>query len=476
MRLRVNLSNIRLSENIGIVANEAGTSKFNFFITPLLKKILIREGDYVLLDHPLFGEQCQVLAKVKKSENFEEVIGGTLERTVKSIASGEILGFVDLREFEKGILPLRDITIPVGPGNRVYLPKHDFLQEIFSKRLDGRPFENEIHLGEYYRSATDENGEVRSLDFNLDAAELCGQHTLITSMTGTGKTHTATVIAEEMANKYDRPIIVFDPHGEYATFGNYDNRVKGLYKKSRLMKKKYPFDFKVFIHYWDHKEVLRALSKRGEPTRDSRFSFKPLTVSKGWKKDPEDYSKLKIEIEPEKMVNKRLVTIIIMRGLPPEARTNLFTYIMACLYEARIENLIPPFFVVVEEAGNLASENKAVKLLQRISSEGVKNGVSMCLLSQHPAEMDRKVLSQTGMQIMGRTVFSRDIECLKDMAQEETYRLPNLRVGEWLINGIGIPKPRLIRIRDRYSNRQILLSPRGSRGVIVNDEKKMKKT
>jgi len=75
----------------------------------------------------------------------------------------------------------------------------------------------------------------------------------------------------------------------------------------------------------------------------------------------------------------------------------------------------------------------------------------MCLLCQHPAEVNDKILSQTGLQIMGRIVDPEDLECLKYMAQENVFNLPNFRVGEWLINGVTLLHPIKIRVRERYS-------------------------
>jgi hypothetical protein len=129
----MSLSKVRLKENIGIVAGEASISKFKFFLTPL-KNIVNRIGDYVLIDHPVYGDQCPVLAIIKNIENFEEVIGATLgEKSVQTMAVGHVLGYMDLREATKtGIMPVRQMLVPVCPGTRVYLPYHNFLQAIFS--------------------------------------------------------------------------------------------------------------------------------------------------------------------------------------------------------------------------------------------------------------------------------------------------------------------------------------------------------
>ena len=430
----MNKTKVHLQENIGIVAGEASITQFKFFITPF-KDIVNRKGDYVLLDHPTYGRQCQVLAVVKDIENFEEVVGATLgEKSVKTMGVGNVLGYIDLREAEDGVIPLRQMTVPVSPGARVYLPYYNFLQDIFSRNFEGRPFVHHVHLGVHSLSANDEEGILRSLNFYLDAEELCGQHTLITSMTGSGKTHTATIIAEELANRHNHHIIIFDPHGEYTTIGIDREGLKEMVTKYDKSLKEYPFNIGVSIYAHEYEETLSTLRRHEiELGSESNYSIKPID-----KLSDED-------------LTLRKLTIFNMSGLSPSARASLFTDCMLPLYEGRMRKHIPPFFLIVEEAGNLVRNSEAATLLQRISSEGGKYGISMCLLCQHPAEVNDKVLSQTGIQIMGRTVDPKDLECLKYMAQEEVHSLPNLRVGEWLINGITLLQPMKINARERYS-------------------------
>lgn len=432
----MNMNQVHLQENIGMVAGEAAITNFNFFLTPL-KDIVNRKGDYVLLDHPIFGPQCQVLAVVTNIENYEEVVGATLgEKSVKTMAEGSVLGYLDLREAKTGIIPLRQMTVPVRPGARVYLPYHNFLQAIFSRNLEGRPLIPAVHVGVHSLSANDENGILRNINIYLDADELCRQHTLITSMTGSGKTHTATIIAEELANKHNYNIIIFDPHGEYTTIGIFKKDSKELIKKYDEPIEDYPFNIGTSIYAHEYEETLKTFVKYGiELGKESKNSIKPIKA-----------------LSKEDLTLRKL-TIFNTSGLSPSVRANLFTDCMLALYEGRMRKHIPPFFLIVEEAGNLVSNSEAATLIHRFTSEGVKHGISMCLLCQHPAEVNDNVLSQMGIQIMGRIVDSKDLQCLKYMAQEKVDILPNLRVGEWLINGVALLQPTEIRIRERYSMR-----------------------
>jgi len=433
----MSLSKVRLKENIGIVGGEASISKFKFFLTPL-KNIVNRIGDYVLINHPIFGEQYPVLAIVKNIENFEEVIGATLgEKNVQTMAIGQVLGYMDLEEAIKtGVMPLRQMLVPVSPGARVYLPYHNFLQAIFSRNLEGKPFIRAVHLGVHYLSSNDENGILRDINFYLDVVELCNQHTLLTSMTGSGKTHTATIIAEELINKHDHNVIIFDPHGEYTTIGANKQDFEELVQKYDGLLREYPFNIRTSIYTNQYEETVNTLIKHKiELGKESNYTVKPIkTLSK------ED-------------LTLRKLTIFNMSGLSPSVRGSLFADCMLALYEGRMRKQLPPFFLIVEEAGNLIRNTEAAALLQRIASEGIKYGISMCLLCQHPTEVNDKVLSQMSVQIMGRIVNPEDLECLKYMAQEKAYSLHSFRVGEWLINGITLLHPTKIRVRERYSKK-----------------------
>jgi hypothetical protein len=353
------------------------------------------------------------------------------------MAVGQVLGYMDLKEAIKtGVMPLRQMLVPVSPGTRVYLPYHNFLQAIFSRNLEGKPFIHAVHLGVHCLSSNDEYGILRDINFYLDVVESCNQHTLLTSMTGSGKTHTATIIAEELVNKHDHNVIIFDSHGEYTTIGANKQNFEELVQKYDGLLREYPFNIRTSIYTNQYEETVNTLIKHKiELGEESNYIVKPIkAVSK------ED-------------LNLRKLTIFNMSGLSPSDRGSLFTDCMSTLYEGRMRKQLPPFFLIVEEAGNLIHNTEAAALLQRIASEGTKYGISMCLLCQHPAEVNDKILSQMSVQIMGRIVNPYDLECLKYMAQEKVYNLPSFRVGEWLINGVTLLHPIKIHVRERYSKK-----------------------
>ena len=102
--------------------------------------------------------------------------------------------------------------------------------------------------------------------------------------------------------------------------------------------------------------------------------------------------------------------------------------------------------MVIEEAETVGDD-----VLRMVAAEVKKLGVSVCLLTCNPSELDGVVLSQMGMQILGRTTGSGDLECLRNMALEHVSDLPRLAVGEFIVNGVTLRKPTKVLVRERYS-------------------------
>ena len=104
--------------------------------------------------------------------------------------------------------------------------------------------------------------------------------------------------------------------------------------------------------------------------------------------------------------------------------------------------------IIVEEAENLIKSSQ--ETFGWLASEGRKTGVSMCLVCSRPTDICDTVLSQMGTIIMGRTVDSQSLNYLKNVARKTTATLPNLKRGEWIINGITMRQPTKVILRDRF--------------------------
>jgi hypothetical protein len=442
--VRVNQNGIRLREHVGIVTSDTSTRQFGFFVTSQKSKTWIGTEDYVTVDHPAFGESCPLLAVVRDIRNYEEVVGTTVnEKSVETVATSEILGYVDMRNTEAK--PLRKLAVPPSPGSKVYLPSFEFLEDILLRDLKGKPFVHGLHLGTLESQAVGKNGDVKPLNFCLNAEDFTRQHLLITGVSGSGKTHTATVIVEELANKTRYPVVVLDPHGEYLTVGVAGKHLPGLTADDPAAMKNYPFNFGVSLYAFDADRAAKTLKRLDvEPGKGGRFSVE--SVPGDWSKACSEKAEAEMKEVLSEGVKPGQVMIVDAKGLPAGDRENFFTCCVRALWQARIHGGLEPFVLVLEDSATVETET-----LESIASEGRKAGVSLCLLSQHLADVNRTVLSQTSAQLIGRTTDTEDLECLKNMAGDKYALLPQLTRGEWIANGITMIRPTRVLVRERYS-------------------------
>ncbi|MGD0978147.1 MAG: ATP-binding protein [Candidatus Bathyarchaeia archaeon] len=440
----MNQNDVRLREHVGIVTSDTSTRQFGFFVTSLKNRAWVGLEDYVMVDHPVFGESCPLLAVVKDIRNYEEVVGTTVnEKSVETVATSEIFGYVDLRDPEAR--PLRKLSVPPSPGSKVYLPSFEFLEDVLLRDIEGKPFMHPLHLGTLESQAVAKSGDVKQLTFSLNAEDLMAQHLLIAGVSGSGKTHAATVIVEELANKTRYPVVILDPHGEYLTVGLAGRHLKELKADDPTLIKNYPFSFRVSLYAYDSDRAVKNLKRlEVEYGKGGRFSVE--SVQGEWSKACSGKAEAEMKEALKKGVKPGQVAVIDANGLPECERGNFFTCFVKALWQARDQGGVEPFMLVVEDSAIVEKQT-----LNRIASEGRKAGVSLCLLVQHPTELSSAVLSQTSAQLIGRTMDARDLECLKNMAGDKCALLPQLARGEWIANGITMIRPTGVRVRERYS-------------------------
>jgi hypothetical protein len=211
----VDTSKIRVREHFGIVTNETSTKKIRFLISPPKGRQSIQQQDLVLLDHPIYGDACQIIAQVYEIASYEEVAGSThSDRLGKLLANAYIIGYVNL---EKPDMPLQKLLAPPNPGSRIYMPYVSFIEDIYTRDRLGKPFEQPLHMGYSETCALTPEGTSKQISICLNSKDLMGMHTLIAAVTGAGKTGTVQVLLEEFTQKNSIPIVVVDPNGEYTS-------------------------------------------------------------------------------------------------------------------------------------------------------------------------------------------------------------------------------------------------------------------
>ena len=180
MRIMSN-EEIRFKEQVGIVTSDATVEHLKFFVTPFKNSVGVEKEDYVMIDHPFLGETCPLLAVVKELRNYEEIVGTSLResKSIKTIAQAEVIGCVDLRQPQ--IKYLRQLSTPARPGSRVFLPYIEFLEDVFLRSYDGKPFDHPIYVGELESHSYSKDGTLKPLNLCFDSADFVSQHLLISA-------------------------------------------------------------------------------------------------------------------------------------------------------------------------------------------------------------------------------------------------------------------------------------------------------
>ena len=366
-----------------------------FLVSPPKNRESIEKQDIVCLDHPIYGYSCQILAEVKEMANYEEVAGSTVgNRIGKLLATTQIIGYIDLRNEDK---PLRKLLVPPNPGSRIYVPYASFLEDIFSRGAQGKKFKQPLEIGKTEIIAASPETVDQQINFHIDAADLTSKHTLISAVDGIGKTHTSTVIIEELANKANYPIVIFDPNNEYDTINS------GVSASPD-----YPFNFQTWL----------VNSNTGKSSQD-------------W---------------ITKKIKQGQIVLVKAENLTLPEKNEYYSNILNSLSKSRREKSSPPFLIVVEDAENL--ERKAIEEIIV-----AKEGISTILITSHPTMLGGKVLSQMQYQIIGRTSDPEDLAYLKSVLTSIDEELPRLDIGEWIVNGSNITRVTKIVVRERYSKK-----------------------
>jgi DNA helicase HerA-like ATPase len=289
----MDLSSVRIREHFGLVSNDTHTGQFCFLVSPPKNKGSVEKYDYVLIDHPLFGEACQVLAVITDITSYEEVAGSTIgDKMGKMLATAKIEGYIDLRN---EIKPMAKVLVPPNPGCRVYIPLKKFLEDILNRNSKGEVFKEPIQIGTFEGSSVHEQDSSGSIKCFIDAQELTSKHAFITAVAGAGKTHIAKLLIREISGKTSSQILVFDPYNEYS------NSLETSAK----------------ANVFNSEKDIDALAKE---------------------------------------IKRGQTTILNGYGLSPKEKRSFYNQVLQMLLKLRFEDKIKPLFLIIEESENIIGE------------------------------------------------------------------------------------------------------------------------
>jgi len=154
----------------------------------------------------------------------------------------------------------------------------------------------------------------------------------------------------------------------------------------------------------------------------------------------------------------RPISVIDLSTVPPEILDVVISVISRLAFDLAVWSKGGlPMLLVCEEAHRYApaAEQKFVptrQALSRIAKEGRKYGLSLCLVTQRPSELDSTILSQCGTAVVLRLSSERD----QDVIRGSTYEgmvdlvdfLPLLGDREAIVLGQGVSMPMRVRFDD----------------------------
>ena len=155
-------------------------------------------------------------------------------------------------------------------------------------------------------------------------------------------------------------------------------------------------------------------------------------------------------------VNGKPIAILELGGLPSEIINVVVSVLARLAFDFGVWSAgrIPITFVC-EEAHRYVPVDKTLgfeptkRSISRIAKEGRKYGISLCIVSQRPSELDATILSQCSTIFSMRLTNERDQEILRagipDAASSLLDFLPTMGTGEAITFGEGVGLPTRIK-------------------------------
>ncbi|HRT02680.1 MAG TPA: ATP-binding protein [Candidatus Diapherotrites archaeon] len=378
------------------------------------------------------------------------------------------------------------VTLPVSPGDRVYVAEPDVLSKFLHFK------ENGLNLGML---------EFPKLDVKFDLDRLLQKHLAILAQSGAGKSYLTSVILEELL---DRPkeqgriaAVLIDVHGEYSHFseplGNKDKEHVDYSSKTRKINcadikigctgltDGFFFSILPNLSNVQKRELSKVIKKLKDDTYHGAgpYGLEDIITEIKNSDIKENISRPLIdsiyELENYKLFGKidqpsifdvvqpGILTIIdFSKEINLKKKQIIVYYFAHSLFYGRMHGSgVPPFLFIVEEAHQFAPETAkqekafAKPILETIAREGRKFGASLCLISQRPVRLSATILSQANTHIILRITNPNDLKHIgqssEGLDQKSLDMINSLPVGEALVVGEASSYPVFFKVRQKKS-------------------------
>lgn len=448
---------------LGKIVGKSSTKQFTFQVIGDARKF-----EYVQVMH---SSGFFVLAQIEEIEKDPE----------KTLAFCNILGYRDETH------DLQRLSFPLDPGVEVLRADDDFIRDVLG--LEKK--KNAAYIG--FLDGRD------SLKVYLDLDTVLSKHVSVLAKSGSGKSYCTGVLLEELLMK-KVPIVVIDPHGEYASLKYPNPKDKeslirfGVHAKGFLTQ---ILEFSPNTSLNPEAKPLK-LSNRGITSEElvhllpTKLSSSQLGIVYAALKnlgEKVDFDDLLFELEAAEesstkwtlihifqyvkslnlfsntptlmsdLVSPGKMSIITLKGVEQDVQEIVVYKIIHDLFMERKKNMIAPFFLVIEECHNFVPERnfgeaKSSAIIRQIAAEGRKFGMGLCLISQRPSRVEKSALSQTSTQFILKVTNPNDVKAISNSVEGITWNtekeLQNLPIGMALVTGV-VDLPLLVDIRPRMS-------------------------
>jgi|WetSurMetagenome_2_1015567.scaffolds.fasta_scaffold05645_6 DNA helicase HerA-like ATPase len=469
-------------DGVGVIFGNVGTTNFHARLIGEIEKM-----EYVMVKHQhdgwTLGQIVDVERKtdltLEKAKRISD--GGSVEIDEIVIAKVDILGYRDDRNL------LQVPRTPFKAGDMTFRAKDELIKNVIGLK-EGTP------TGAYLGLLFGHNIKVE-----VDINSMVQKHVCILAKTGGGKSFLCGDLIEELM-KHDVTVLVIDPHGEYGAMRESGPRPKGardfkveprgfadqileFATDTTANPKAKPLKFTLgnieardllaLTQIKNGKTFLTALRKAIESVKSVKkdYGLRDIIAILESEEDANNNS-LIAELEYldevkifapqgtkiDELVVKGKMTIINLRGTPPDIAELIVNRIASALFELRKLGKVPPMMMVCEEAHNWCPQqglSASSKILRTIAAEGRKFGLGLTIISQRAAKIDKNVLSQCNTQMILKVTNPNDLKAITNSLEgiaegmdEEIQRLP---IGVALIVGANIQNPLFIEVRPRES-------------------------
>jgi len=467
---------------LGIIYGNVGTTSFNVGVTGPLEKM-----EYVQVEHEQAG---WVLGQVSDMERKTDL---SLERA-KMISQGAEVAIEEKVTALVNIIGYRDdrglLQVPRTPfkaGQSVFKAKDELIKKVIGLKENtptgafiGMLFGHDIRV-------------------EVDINSMVQKHVSILAKTGGGKSFLCGDLIEELM-KHRVTIMVIDPHGEYGSmreagslpsagrdFGieprGFEDRIIEFATDTSANPLARPLKFTLanieprellgLTNIKNGKAYLNPLRKAVDMIKGVKPDYSLRDVIRVLEADEEGNNAALInELEYldeikifapsgtmiDELVVKGKMTIINLKGTPPDIAELIVNRIGTALFELRKLGKVPPMMLVVEEAHNYCPQvgtAASSKIFRTIAAEGRKFGLGLTIISQRAAKIDKSVLSQCNTQMILKVTNPNDLKAITASVEgltagmaEEIQRLP---IGVALVVGGNIQMPLFVEVRPRES-------------------------